>query len=504
MKKPTVFVVDDEPQICALLTRILQREGYAVHAFTAGQQAVDALAAERPDVLVTDLMMPGLNGIDVVRRAKEMLPSMGAVLTSGFASIDSVVDALRSGVDDFVTKPFSVAEIRSVVTRVLQKPRSEAAAAAPVPARGPAAADAPTNVFARRLREMSVVENLHGLLCEDVATLEILPRCSSTLLPSLGAGRAVLMLPAGRDAVFRARSATLADGPWTARAEVESGALALLAASGAPAALDREALGAAAPLLEDGPLAAAPISPRDPAAPDAGVLVVSRPAGGNPFEAEDLRLLGVAAAALGDVVRAVRSAERAEDAYAASLCDVVEATESRSRWFVHHSERVRDLSLGLGRRLGLPATELEVLETASRLLDLGRVGTPDDLLRKPGSPSPEEWRTLQHHSVAAERLVRPLGRLRHVKPVIRHHHENWDGTGYPDGLRGHDIPYLAALVRITDAYAALTSSRAWRDAVEPADAVRQIVALSGRHFHPQLAAAFAEMQLEPPAQEERP
>ena len=71
MKKPTVFVVDDEPQICALLTRILQREGYAVHAFTAGQQAVDALAAERPDVLVTDLMMPGLNGIDVVRRAKD-------------------------------------------------------------------------------------------------------------------------------------------------------------------------------------------------------------------------------------------------------------------------------------------------------------------------------------------------------------------------------------------------------------------------------------------------
>ena len=94
-------------------------------------------------------------------------------------------------------------------------------------------------------------------------------------------------------------------------------------------------------------------------------------------------------------------------------------------------------------------------------------------------------------------MLRPLGRLRHAKPVVRHHHENWDGSGYPDGLRGDDIPYLAALVRITDAFSALTSPRPWRGALPQAEAVRRIVEASGTQFHPQLVAAFAEMQLAP-------
>ena len=80
--------------------------------------------------------------------------------------------------------------------------------------------------------------------------------------------------------------------------------------------------------------------------------------------------------------------------------------------------------------------------------------------------------------------------------MIRHHHENWDGTGYPDGLRGEDIPFLAALVRITDAYAALTSARPWRAALDRTAAVRRIVDYSGTHFHPQLVAAFAEMEFD--------
>lgn len=495
MKRPTVFVVDDEEQIATLLTRILQREGYAVRAFSSGEDALAAIPAERPDLVVTDLMMPTMSGVELVRRVRDAAPETRAVLTTGYASIDNVVDALRSGVDDFVTKPFSVAEIRDVVARVLKRGRPEAAAPAADATESPPP-------LARRIRDVTLVESVHSLVSDELSSAELLPRCAAVLAGALGVQRGALLAPTGREAWFRVKSATAPDGPWTARLDVESAPLALLTVSGIAGSPPPEALGAAAALLDAGPLAAAALCPRDPHGEDSGVLVVSRGPAMPAFSPEDLRVLEVLAQALGDVFRVVRTAERAEDAYVESLCDVVAATESRSPWFAHHSERVRELSLALGRRVGLAPQDLAVLDVASRLLDLGRIETPDGLLEKAGRPSPEEWQRLRLHATRADDLVRPLGRLRHAKPVIRHHHENWDGSGYPDGLAGEAIPHLAALVRITDSFAALTSERAWRPALDVPSAVRQIVELSGRHFHPQLVAAFVGLDLAPGAPKE--
>jgi putative two-component system response regulator len=340
MNTPSIYVVDDEPQIVALLARILQREGHVVRAFGSAQEALDALPTERPVLIVTDLMMPGMSGAELVQRAREAVPGIAAIVTSGFASVDNVRDAMHAGANDFIGKPFSVNDIRDVVARVL-------------------------------------------------------------------AGTAPVAEPAA-------------------------------GASGEPAA------------------------PR------------------------------VAEAGVADVLQRLAAAE---DAYVASLCDVVAGTEARCPWFANHSERVRGLAVALGRRMGLPQPDLDVLDTASRLLDLGRVETPDELLDKPARPSSDEWAVLRRHAVRGSEVLRPVGRLRQVQPVIRHHHENWDGTGYPDGLRGDDIPLLASVVRIADSFAALTSARAWRPALDRDDAVREIVGLAGRHFHPQLTAAFAEMQL---------
>jgi response regulator RpfG family c-di-GMP phosphodiesterase len=495
MNKPSIFVVDDEAQICTLLTRILQREGYNVRAFSNPQEALDAADSERPDLVVTDLMMPGMTGLQFVRRLREKLPKVGAVLTTGYASIDTVVDALRSGVDDFVTKPFSVADIRSVVSRVMEGAHGKTPAAAP----GPAAVPAPpvaSAALVRRIRDMNVVESIHALLAEEQTVADILPLCEATFAETLGARRAALFATTGNGAAFRVRSSTTRDGPWAARLDVDSPALARVVETGVPACVDVSALGSAAELLDVGPIAAAPLRPRDPRDEDAGALVVSRALDARPFDSEDLRVLGVAAATVGDVFRTVRAQERAEDAYFESLCDVVVATETRSPWFARHGERVRDLSVALGRRLGIAAVDLETLDMASRLLDLGRVETPDDLLRKEGRPTDEEWRALRRQATRSDDMVRPFGKLRYVKPIIRHHHENWDGSGYPDGLAGDNIPYLASLVRITDSFAALTSDRAWRPALDGHTAVRRIAEMSGRHFHPQLVAAFAQMQFD--------
>ena len=502
MKKPSVFVVDDEVQICALLTRIMQREGYTVRSFTSGEEAAEAFSTDHPDVLITDLMMPGMSGLELVRKARQVLPSIGTILTTGYASMDNLVDALRSGVDDFVTKPFSVADIRSVVARVLDRIRVATPAAEP--ARSEPEIDLTRVTLARRLRDISVIESVHALIAEDPSSAELLPRSAATLDATLGVQSAALFARGTAPASFRVTSASPDDGPWASRLEFHSAGLARFAESGVAGPIELACLGAAAGLLGDGPLAAAPLCPREPGSRDNGVVVVARAVSHAPFQSEELRLLGVFSSALGDVYRVTRFAERGEDAYVGSLCDVVAATESRSPWFARHSDRVRELSVALGRRLGLAAHDLEVLEIASRLLDLGRVETPDELLAKPGHPSADEWLLLRRHAICADELVRPLGRLKHVKPVIRHHHENWDGSGYPAGLRGDEIPFLASIVRITDSYAALTSARAWRPALDGRTAVRQMVELSGRHFHPQLVAAFTKMQGETSAPGESP
>jgi len=517
--RPTVFVVDDEQQICSLLQRILTREGYDVQSFHAPEDALTAVRARAPDLLVTDLMMPGMSGLELISQARTHAPRMGTIVITGYASIDNVVGALRSGVDDFITKPFSVSEIRTVAARLLEVPAEREAIVAenadaalagngadvdqgePKPSSDPAplstqrsgigfpsGTDSP--VLARRLSEMSLAERLHGLLAEDLTSDALLGRCAELLRGAFDVSHAALLVPQGREGGFVLLGAT-APGADGDQSEIEPGALALISASGAPAALDGATALELARWLDDGPLAAAPLAPRAPQTVDSGVLAVARRAGAAPFTESELRRLGGAASALGDVFRALRTAERAEEAYLDSLTAIVAATENRTPWFARHSERVRQLSLELGRAVGLAERDLDLLDCAARVLDLGRVEIPDEVLTKPGAPTAAEWRVLRRHVAVADTLLHPVGRLRKVKPVVRHHHENWDGSGYPDGLRGDEIPYLAALVRVTDAYAALTSPRSWRPALPDAEARTKIRELAGRHFHPEIARVFA-------------
>ncbi|MCE9635721.1 MAG: response regulator [Planctomycetes bacterium] len=516
MRQATVFVVDDEEQICSLLQRILARDGLRVLVFASGTAALETMERERPDLVITDLMMPGMSGLDLAGHVRAIHADASVIVMTGYASLENVVDALRGGVDDFITKPFSATEIRTVVQRVLAR-KTVAAPADPVtePVAGaqatvalsapaatpPEARDGhvtpldPNLALARRLRDMTLLETIHGFLADDLVPSEIAARAADALRDALGAARCAVIATRGRDGPFHLVS--VSGGADIRRDETfDLPFLTFVSASGNPAPLEPFALGGLTHHLGDGPAAGASLAGRGGPGSEAALLVVARNLDARAFDGEDLRVLGVAAAALGDLFRSLRAAESAEHAYIASLVDVVTATEHRAPWFLDHSTRVRDLSVRLAVRLGLPDHEICVLEAAAPLLDIGRVHIGDELLAKAGRLSTDEWRTLRSHPEIADAIVRPVGRLSAAKPVIRHHHENWDGSGYPDGLRGDDIPYLASIVRITDAYAALTSARPWRSALGPADAVRRLVDFSGTHFHPQLVAAFAAMQLE--------
>jgi putative two-component system response regulator len=145
--------------------------------------------------------------------------------------------------------------------------------------------------------------------------------------------------------------------------------------------------------------------------------------------------------------------------------------EERDPYTLGHCQRLATLSTALGTRLGLPRDQLVDLERGGYLHDIGKITIPDAVLHKPGGLTPDEWLLMRKHPEAGERICQDLRSLRPVLPIIRHHHERMDGSGYPDGLAGGDIPLPARILQIADVYDALTTRRPYKRALNSAEAL---------------------------------
>jgi len=182
--------------------------------------------------------------------------------------------------------------------------------------------------------------------------------------------------------------------------------------------------------------------------------------------------------------------ERIEAGIAPSIRALVIATETRDRYTAGHSYRVAIEALRLGQAMGLPPEQLRALAQGGIIHDIGKIEVPDQILNKPGKLTEAERTVVERHPVTGYEVCKRLGFLKEELDVIRHHHEKWDGTGYPDRLKGADIPLLARILAIADVYDALTSNRSYRQPWPHEKAAALIVAESGRHFDPECVAAW--------------
>ncbi|MFQ3651501.1 MAG: HD-GYP domain-containing protein, partial [Gemmataceae bacterium] len=164
--------------------------------------------------------------------------------------------------------------------------------------------------------------------------------------------------------------------------------------------------------------------------------------------------------------------------------------EERDSYTAGHARRVRDYCLALGTAIGLDRKQLARLRLAAQLHDIGKVAVPDAILNKPGRLSPEEFAVVKLHPVTGERILAPIVRNQEVLAAIRGHHERMDGSGYPDGLKGEEIPLLARLIAIPDCFDAVTTSRAYRGALAIETALEILRNGAGTHFDPHLIEAF--------------
>lgn len=169
---------------------------------------------------------------------------------------------------------------------------------------------------------------------------------------------------------------------------------------------------------------------------------------------------------------AVDDSHTRTDETEATLMALAEAVEQRDPFTARHCERLAFTSVALGMALQLDWTSLMALYRGGFLHDIGKVGIPDQILFQQGRLTPEQWAIMRTHTIRGEQICRHVTGLKPVLPIIRHHHERWDGSGYPDGLRGPDIPLLARVLQVADIYDALTSPRPYKPAYPVKEALR--------------------------------
>ncbi|RLE67815.1 MAG: hypothetical protein DRJ34_04195 [Thermoprotei archaeon] len=225
-----------------------------------------------------------------------------------------------------------------------------------------------------------------------------------------------------------------------------------------------------------------------------GTLGLLRP---HPFSPEEVDLLTALSAEIGTFIEALRTRGELERTIIGIIQSLVKAVEAKDPYTAKHSEKVTHYAELLMEELGLPEEEKEIIRDACLLHDIGKIGISENILRKPAKLNDCEWEIIKSHPVMGEEILKPLPTLKPVLPLIRHHHERWDGKGYPDGLKGEEIPLGARIIAICDAFDAMTSLRPYRKPLSKEKALKEIEKNSGTQFDPKLVEIFLKLSPSP-------
>ena len=211
------------------------------------------------------------------------------------------------------------------------------------------------------------------------------------------------------------------------------------------------------------------------------------------YVAHEMNLAGTLVKMGSAVLGNITKAEKLDQAYLQTVTALVRATEAKDGYTSGHSSRVALMACELARYIGLADDEVQMLERAGLLHDIGKIGIRDDVLCKPGKLTDEEFNHIKTHPLQSFKVLEPIEELQPILPAIRHHHEHFDGTGYPDGLVGENIPLHARILQVADVWDALTSTRSYRTAIKTDKAIEILQKEAGTTMDPHLVAEFLDM-----------
>src|SRR5262249_3948337 len=228
-----------------------------------------------------------------------------------------------------------------------------------------------------------------------------------------------------------------------------------------------------------------------------GVLHLDRNFWQKPFNEDDLHLADALAANVSMGIECALLLRKQEDLFLNTITVLAQAVELRDDYTGGHTERVTNYSLLRAQPLNLPQKELKRLKNGQHLPDIGKIGIDDAILKKPARLTPDEFKIMQSHTIKGDAIVSTIPQLHEIRPIVRSHHERWDGNGYPDRLAGENIPLLARIVAVADAFDAMTSNRPYhpeKRGKPPDEAFAEVREMAGKQFDPSCASAFIEIQ----------
>lgn len=224
-----------------------------------------------------------------------------------------------------------------------------------------------------------------------------------------------------------------------------------------------------------------------------GILQVANKKNKNKYISEDVDLLNILCGQLAFVLQNADLFKNLQKAYFDTLSALTSAIDAKDSYTRGHSERVTELSIKLANECKVSDADIENIKIGGLLHDIGKIGIPEAVLNKPGRLNDEEFAIIKSHPDLGIHILGKVEFLEPMVPIIRHHHERYDGRGYPAGLKGDEIPYLARIVSVVDTFDAMTTNRPYRKALSIEESLKEIEKCSGTQFDPEIAAAFVKM-----------
>ena len=487
---PRILVVDDEKVIRDILADFLKEEGYAVTTVEDGAAAIEELHRSSYNLVISDLKMPKMGGLELVQKiTEESLPVLTVIMT-GFGTVETAIEAMKRGAYDYILKPFKVEEVVHIVQRGLDRQRLQH-----------------ENI---RLKDALSIYRISEAIATSLSVDTVLDLVLEATLEAVDADVVSLLLEdPQREGRFTERMRKVSE-----RIGTDMHAPMLKLDEVLPVFRDDRPLlvhgSRANQFLEQSP---APLSrqlvsfcsiPLKLKGRIIGMLNVYSYTRGAKFSEGQRKMLYVLGSRAAVSIENARLYENLVDSnkdltaanvsleenFKQTIIGFAHALEESDRYTRGHSERVALYArlIAIGLRLSEP--DIATVVKVGLMHDVGKIGVRNDKLNKPGKLTPEELAMFRSHPAKGKRILEPIPFMRDIVPGCYCHHEAWDGSGYPQGLMSDHIPLIGRIVAVADAYDAMTSDRAYRKALPHEVACGELERCSGVQFDPEIVPVF--------------
>ena len=507
-KKETILFVDDEESIRDVASRYFERQGYQTLTACNGVEALKVFENERVDCCFTDINMPEMNGLELAENIRMRDATMPVIVMTGYPSLENTIQTLKNGVVDFLIKPVNLRQMELCMLRVMQQRglflenvllKEEV--------KSKERLEKLNRELLYKVDELNILNKIMGSFTTTISNTDVFKRAVDVAVEITHAdhcmfhvinesvGQPFAVALAGKEEAENEKIETESDllpapnfvgeqpsgsASYLSRVimEVASDELPLLISENNGACgLPRELLS----------VMIVPLKIREKVfGALTGIICQSEIR----FSEKDLYYLSFMAQSAAQSIENLALYENIYENLFATLYAFVNAVEARDLYTREHSSRVTGISLILGKQLGCSGEELDILNFAGHLHDIGKIGIRDDILLKPGRLTSQEFEKIKEHPVIGANILEQLGMWEKERQIIRCHHERFDGNGYPDGLKGDQIPFLARILSLADVYDAMASDRAYRKRMKEDLILKIINEGAGTQFDPDVVAEF--------------